>query len=235
MVKRDVPDPDQTARAMKAADERQLHLDEIRKLFVEEFTPQCSLQHFGLFCYDEGKFHAFLKLLDAADVENAQASNLPQAMREFILQKLESFGRGARDAITLDLEFDHQNKPPNPIPFDNEERWERAKAAHEENNRRLDELTLLFNERFRHSAPLDYFAISGVGDHRFGARIFFRRHDDIAEAERCGLDVEMMDFVYELLVKFGHGSREDLDVEFEFDSRENVDRNFEGSYFLRLR
>jgi len=44
-----------------------------------------------------------------------------------------------------------------------------------------------------------------------------------------------MECVYELLARFGRGKREELLVEFEFDSRENVDRNFEGSYFLRLR
>lgn len=72
-----------------------------------------------------------------------------------------------------------------------------------------------------------------VSDHRID--IFFRKHDDIVEAERNGLDREMMECIYGLLTKFGRGEREELDVEFEFDSRENVDRNFEGSYFLRLR
>lgn len=235
MVKRDVPGPDETAEAMKPAADRQLHLGEIRQLFVEAFAPQCPLHHFGLFCYDDAKFHAFVKLLDASDIENATGSDLAQRMRDFILEKLEAFGRGPREAINVDLEFDYHNRPRNPVPFDHQARWARAKAAIAEDNKHLDDVTALFNERFAHCTPLDHFAVSGAGNHRFGAAIFFRRHDDIAEAERKGLDREMMEYVYVLLAKFGRGQREELDVEFEFDSRENVDRNFEGSYFLRLR
>jgi len=234
-VKRDVPGPDETAEAMKAADDRQLHLGEIRQLFLEAFEPKCPLQHFGLFCYDDAKFHAFVKLLDASDIEIATGSDLAQRMRDFIFEKLEAFGRGRREEITVDLEFDYLNRPRNPVPFDHEARWARAKAAIAEQNEHLDEVTTLFNERFAHCTPLDHFAISGAGDHRFGAAIFFRKHDDIVEAERNGLDREMMECIYGLLTKFGRGEREELDVEFEFDSRENVDRNFEGSYFLRLR
>lgn len=220
---------------MKAADDRQLHLSQIRQLFVEAFASQCALQHFGLFCYDDAKFHAFVKLRDASDIESATGSDLAQRMRDFILEKLEVFGRGPRDAIAVNLEFDYSNKPRNPVPFDHQARLAKAKAAIAEQNKHLDVVTALFNERFAHRTPLDHFAVFGVGDHRFGAAIFFRRHDDIAEAESKRLDQEMMEYVYELLTKVGRGQRDELDVEFEFDSRENVDRNFGGSYFLRLR
>jgi len=181
-VKRNVPDPDETAEAMKAADDRQLHLDQIRRLFVETFDSQCPLRHFGLYCYQDAKFHAFVKLENASDIKDAQQGGLAQTMRDFVLQKLESFGRGSRDLITVDLEFDYQNKPGNPVPFDTKERLARASAMIEEQNSHLNDVTTRFNERFSHSTRLDFFAIYGSRDHRFGVVIFFSKHEDIAEA-----------------------------------------------------
>ena len=45
----------------------------------------------------------------------------------------------------------------------------------------------------------------------------------------------MRDFICAKLEEFGRGKRGELNVQFEFDSFENVKKNFEGSYFLRMR
>ena len=55
---------------------------------------------------------------------------------------------------------------------------------------------------------------------------------DIAECEASGVNQMMRDFVYDGLEKCGRGKNT---VAFEFDSFENVEKNFEGNYFLRLR
>ena len=162
-------------------------------------------KHFGLYCYDDGKFHAFVKLDNLEDVELAQATGLSDKMRDFVSSQLDLHGRGSPEATTVE-ELDYHKKSRNPVPFDLEARMARAKVAMQEYNKHLDEVTTLFNERFRRSTTLDFFAISGVGEKRFGAAIFFRRHDDISEAERRGLDQEMMDYVYELLRSLGEGS-----------------------------
>jgi hypothetical protein len=125
-----------------------------------------------------------------------------------------------------------------PLP-DHELRWARAMKAVREDNGHLDEIALQFKAKF-HSLPvLDQFFIAAVTDSeghlRFGVTVFFVKDADIADAEADGTSRAMRDFVYDRLVELGRGNRDELDVEFEFDSFENVQKNFEGSYFLRMR
>ncbi len=41
--------------------------------------------------------------------------------------------------------------------------------------------------------------------------------------------------VFSELEEFGRGGRNKIHVEFEFDSYENVERNYDGDYYSRLR
>ncbi len=122
---------------------------------------------------------------------------------------------------------------------DHELRWARAKKAVADDNRHLEEITLQFKAKFYSSPRLDQFFLGGVTNHQgrlqFGASIFFRTEADIAENEADGTSQAMREFIYEKLEEFGRGKRQELDVQFDFDSFENVQKNFEGSYFLRMR
>ena len=104
-----------------------------------------------------------------------------------------------------------------------------------ERMRHLDDIVKLFRERFWQSSPLDHVEILPGRDNQFGVVVFFKTDADVAECEANGTSQEMRDFVYEKLEEFGKGKRVELDVQFEFDSWENVQKNFEGSYFLRMR
>jgi hypothetical protein len=55
------------------------------------------------------------------------------------------------------------------------------------------------------------------------------------EAEKSGLASKIKEAVYEEMEKVGRGPREAIRIDFEFDSHENVVRDYEGDYFLRLR
>ncbi|MBY0568833.1 MAG: hypothetical protein K2P70_16065 [Hyphomonadaceae bacterium] len=123
--------------------------------------------------------------------------------------------------------------------LDHKLRWARAMKAVADDNRHLEEIALQFKAKFYSSPRLDQFFLRGVTNHegrlQFGAGIFFRTDADIGESEADGTSQAMRDFIYEKLEEFGRGKRHELDVQFDFDSFENVQKNFEGSYFLRLR
>lgn len=64
------------------------------------------------------------------------------------------------------------------------------------------------------------------------ATFFHRQAADIDAALASGLSARLSHAVREELRRVG---RDVKAVEFEFDSHENVEKNFEGDYFLRFR
>ena len=101
--------------------------------------------------------------------------------------------------------------------------------------RGLDQLRTEFIGHFSARAPLDRFSLLEQGEAAFRAYIFFRTNDDLERARSSRLDHEMMEFLYLGLEQLGKGTRDQIDVAFEFDSYENVCADYEGDYFLRLR
>lgn len=121
------------------------------------------------------------------------------------------------------------------VPSDFELRFARASKKMNERTRHLDEIVSAFNGHFMPSSPLDHIEILPGHDQQFGVVVFFRTNADVSDCEANGICQSMRDFVFEKLEKFGKGKRSDIDVQFEFDSWENVQNNFQGSYFLRMR
>lgn len=121
------------------------------------------------------------------------------------------------------------------VPADFELRFARASKRMNERMRHLDDIVSAFKDRFALSSPLDHVEILPGRDQQFGVVVFFRTDADVSACEASGMCQSMRDFVFEKLEEFGKGGRDDLDVQFEFDSWENVQNNFQGSYFLRMR
>jgi len=71
-------------------------------------------------------------------------------------------------------------------------------------------------------------------DNTFLAAIFFQTVADLTDATRRGYPQQMIDFIYAELERYGRGAREDIQVHFEFDSDQNVQRVFGGDYRDRL-
>ena len=119
------------------------------------------------------------------------------------------------------------------IPSD--EDFERAKRLARERSRNLDDVCDRVREHFEGAAPLHSVYILPQRDVDFRAYVFFRTNADIERCEAAGLSREIRDQVYAELERAGRGRRDEIRVAFEFDSDENVNRNFEGDYLLRLR
>ena len=118
-----------------------------------------------------------------------------------------------------------------PLP-DFEIRWARAVERDRQNNRYLSDIEADFRTVFRAQAPFESIFLGGT-DRGIGATIFFEKDADIPECEHNGTSQAMRDFIYQRLAHYGRAVAPGS-VEFEFDSDENVQRNFEGNYFLRM-
>lgn len=121
----------------------------------------------------------------------------------------------------------------NNIP--SEEDFARARAAMRKNDRGLSEVREQILKRFGEFDVHEVFMFYSPNAESFGAFIFYRWDQQIREAEKSGLASRIKEAVLEELENVGRGDRSTLRVEFEFDSHENVERNYEGDYFLRLR
>ncbi len=111
----------------------------------------------------------------------------------------------------------------------------RAKRLAEERSRNLSLVSARVKQSFKDRCPLHNVYILPQRDVDFRAYVFFRTDRDLKECEAEGITQEIRDAIYSELERVGRGRRNEITVAFEFDSDENVEANFEGDYFLRLR
>jgi hypothetical protein len=121
----------------------------------------------------------------------------------------------------------------NDIP--SEQDFARAIAADEERNRGLSEVRSQILSLFQRDGLHEAFVFYSPLNDSYGVYLFFLRNDQIKEADKSGLASQIKQAVLEALESVGRGNRETITVDFEFDSHENVEANFEGDYYLRLR
>jgi len=79
------------------------------------------------------------------------------------------------------------------------------------------------------------FFIFDISDKSFKAYVFLRWNWQLDKISKSGMASEIEKFVLQQLENRGRGNRDDLHLELEFDSHENVVANFGGDYYSRLR
>ena len=114
------------------------------------------------------------------------------------------------------------------------EDFERAEANLRMRERGLDKVRNRILDRFRGTVHNIYVYYSFPRE-SFGAVIFYPLDCDIQRAHNSGLSDQIKDAVFEALEDFGRGRRDEIKVIFEFDSDENIVRNFGGDYTERFR
>jgi hypothetical protein len=115
-----------------------------------------------------------------------------------------------------------------------EEDFARASAAMKRRSRGLSDVREKILERFKRSGEVHEFFVLDSSERSFRAYVFYPQDKDIQEAEKSGLEARIKDAVFNELENVGRGERNTVEVEFEFDSHENVERQFEGNYYNRL-
>lgn len=118
------------------------------------------------------------------------------------------------------------------IPSD--EDFARASAAIREHSRGLSKVRDDILMQFRGTSELHEFFILDSSEVSFVAYVFYRWDRQIKEAEENGLRAKIVDAIFNSLENVGRGQRSTIDVVFEFDSHETVERDYEGNYYNRL-
>lgn len=111
----------------------------------------------------------------------------------------------------------------------------RAKAAIRKDDYGLSEVREKVLAQFKGKGVHEFMVLYSRKTDSLGAYVFYDVDSQIGEAVETGLAKKIEEAVYEGLENVGRGTREDIKVNFEFDSHENVVRNYEGDYYNRLR
>ena len=119
------------------------------------------------------------------------------------------------------------------IPSD--EDFARASAVLKKRSRGLSQVRDKILECFQNSGELHEFFILDSSEKSFRAYVFYRWERQIKKAEESGLAIKIKNAIFNELQNFGRGSRETIQLEIEFDSHENVEKNYDGDYYCRLR
>ena len=90
-------------------------------------------------------------------------------------------------------------------------------------------------QRILGAAPLHEIHLVPIAVQHIEVYVFYERDSDLHECRESGDTRKVKTILAEELNRGGRGSEAGVQVYFEFDSHENVVKNYEGSYFLRLR
>jgi len=117
------------------------------------------------------------------------------------------------------------------------EAFARAKSRMRERDRNMDHVNEAFRECFKEICPnmAHNSQVMAEDDFSFRAYIFFKKVKDVQVCEKSGVSSQLQQFVYDELERQGRGIKDSILVTFEFDSDENIQANFEGDYYLRMR
>ena len=116
-----------------------------------------------------------------------------------------------------------------------EDEFALAKKFMEDRYRNLDAIENAVKSEFMPKCPLHNLYLLVQQDVNFRAYVFFKKDSDIELCQRNGVMRAIEDTFYAELEHYGRGKRGEIVVAFEYDSDENVKRNYDGDYYLRLR
>jgi hypothetical protein len=119
------------------------------------------------------------------------------------------------------------------IPSD--EDFERADKWMEEQDRHLSQVCERVKSLFKSKCRLHNIYLLWQRDVDFRTYVFFKKNSDLEACKSNGIVTSIESAVYDELERFGRGKRGEIEVAFEYDSHENVTKNYDGDYLLRLR
>lgn len=104
----------------------------------------------------------------------------------------------------------------------------------QKNDQGLSEVRDNILARFRNVGLHEFILLHSPKTNSFGAYVFYRSDEQISDAESSGLSLEIQNSVLDELENVGRGNRDKIQVNFEFDSHEGVERMHGGDYYARL-
>ena len=99
----------------------------------------------------------------------------------------------------------------------------------------LDLVTEQVLSHFKRKCALYDFHIMPEGENNFRAWVFFDTDAHLEEYTKSKFIETIKDFVFAAMERAGRGSRHEIGIVFEFDSNQNVNKQYHGNYYNRLR
>jgi hypothetical protein len=119
------------------------------------------------------------------------------------------------------------------IPTEEDFAW--ADAAMRHRDRGLSEVRSIILNRFVANGLHQVFILYSPDNDLFGAYLFFNNEDEQIASEQSGLTEQIQASVLDELERVGRGEKSALNVDFEIDNDDNVQREYDGDYYSRLR
>lgn len=116
-----------------------------------------------------------------------------------------------------------------------QEDFARAKAAMNKDDQGLADVRRQIMTQFGSRGVHQVLILYSRTTKSFGVFVFLQSNTQVASAHESGLVSEIEDAALQALEDVGRGSKSSLDVRFELDSDENVQMDFAGNYYHRLR
>ncbi len=207
-----------------------------RKVFAH-YRREVGWEDVQIVASDPNKFRVIVILKNKKQLRkfNREVSSISEIVKDEIRKAM--IRTGADPGEDVEIEFDiitrkQWNDRLFHPPTDNE-----IAKAHMQDAlqwRGLEAVTRNVKRVFAGRCSLYYFAIIPEGDKRFRVFVFFNKDKDVELSQSQGVAEQIKDFVLEELECVGRGSRNELEVYFEFDSHENVKKECGGNYYLRM-
>lgn len=211
-------------------------LDELNDKVISFFKKSCSFSSFYLYSEKKNQFVASVLFKKEKDINSSKKYH--EQLICFVYKELEQQGFGAKEEINVQFYFESDEKlfsKKNTPKTPTEAEFAKAEKLEEKRSHNLDKVNKNVFKHFKTVTPLHYFYIMHQGDDSFRAYVFFNKDQDIKEAQEGGLFQDIENFIYKELERFEKGKRKNITLVIEFDSHENIEQNYEGDYFLRLR
>jgi len=121
----------------------------------------------------------------------------------------------------------------NSIPTDEE--FAQARAAMQDYHRGLSEVCSTIQDRFGASGLHRVFIFYSPKNDLFLSYLFFNNEAEQVASEKDGLTARIQTAVLDELERVGRGKKSTLNVSFEVDNHMNVQKEYDGDYYSRLR
>lgn len=222
---------------MKMSEIEQI-LENIREDIFTNFHKACKFNFFHIMNPLENLLAVYIRFERKKDLRKFKnnTTGMQKKLMAYLNEKLEAAGKWRLSEVEFQIEMeskeDQRNEIGSGVP--SEEEMARAKAAMREEYRGLSDVCDQILIRFRKDGVHEVYIFYDSDTDVFYPIIFYQWEKQIKEAEESGLSSRIKDAVYEELERVGRGNKDNIKVVFEFDSHENVEKNFDGNYYERL-
>ena len=103
---KDIPSDEDFAKASAALSKRSRGLSQVGDRILEQFQTSGKLHEFFIFDSSENSFKAYVFYRWKRQVKKAEESGLAIKIKDAIFHELKNVGRGDRETVQLEIEYD---------------------------------------------------------------------------------------------------------------------------------